>query len=194
MPEQKMKRYLVLSFLLLTAGFMTSLNAQIPRGHAQLPEQRPQARLNMDEILNAVDRFTLAYIEGVTEKQRNGFFPLSQADAKRIREILDQIVRALSAIDDRGSIAAHGLNADSQETLRLALECARCGRDADVIKVRTLPETVKDLRQLLISRCKAISSIISAAKPPLSKDLVLLLEVHVSYLRQITIAYTTPRV
>jgi hypothetical protein len=185
-----MKRYLTIALLLLSMGLITSLQAQLPEQRAQLPEQRPQIRLNMDDVLQSVDKFTLAYIQGVTERQRSGVFPLTLNDAKQMRDILERLVVALVPVDDRGSIAAHGLNPESQETLRQALECARCGRDVDVVKTRSPPETVKDLKQLLISRCKALILMINLAKSPLSRDIVLMLELHISYLRQITIAYT----
>jgi hypothetical protein len=184
-----MKRYIMIALLLLSTGLITGLQAQLSDQRAQYPEQRPQTRLNVDDVLQSVDKFTQAYIQGVTEKQKTGVFPLTPADAKQMQDILERTVRALMSVDDRGTIAAHGLNPESLETLRSALECARCGRDVDLVKVKSPPETVKDLKQLLINRCRAIISIITSAKSPLSKDTVLMLEVHVFYLRQITIAY-----
>jgi hypothetical protein len=190
MPEPKMKHLLIPALLLLSIS--PNLHAQLPEQRAQVPEQRPQAKLNMDDVLRSVDKFTSAYIQGVTERQKNGVFPLTPSDTKNMQGILEQMIRGLGSVDERENISAQGLNPDSQETLRAALECARCGRDPEIVKMKSLPETVKDLKNLLISRCKAIISIINSAKPPLSRDIVLLIEVHVSYLRQITIAYTTP--
>jgi hypothetical protein len=88
----------------------------------------------------------------------------------------------------RGSINPRGLSAETKETLRAALERARCGRDADVIRATFPPESVKDLKQLLSNRCNAITGIVASSKSPLSRDTIILLELHISYLR-LTVAY-----
>src|SRR5271165_976345 len=98
MRERKMKRYLAIALLLLSMGLITSLQAQLPEQHAQLPEQRPQIRLNMDDVLQSVDKFTLAYIQGVTERQTRGVFPLTLDDAKQMRDILERLVVALVSV------------------------------------------------------------------------------------------------
>src|SRR5271170_5911418 len=170
-----MKRFSVIAFLILTMGLVTG-------PHAQLPEQRPQIRLNMDDVLRYVDGFTLAYIRTVTQRQKSGEFPLSLSDAKQLQEILGQLIRALASVEDRGSINPRGLIAETKETLRAALERARCGRDADVKRATFPPESVKDLKQLLSNRCNAITGIVASSKSPLSRDTIILLELHISYL------------
>jgi hypothetical protein len=168
------------------------LLSEAPILTAQDPAQRADAtKLNIEELLSYVNKFSIAFIQGVSEKRKNSQFSIGAAETKEIVGHLVNLKQALAKVNDgTSSLGPANTGTDNLQVLQAALECDRCESVNSSARRKEPPKSGAEMSAFLIARCDAVLALIQ--KPPANsnpKDIVMRLETHMYYLRQITNAY-----
>jgi hypothetical protein len=157
---------------------------------AQKPEGRSAVSVSFSETIMLIGNTSATYFEAFYQRQRNGVLFLSPEETGQLKVQIDKIRNALKPFTGDKHLSSGDLSEQNKAALSAALLCANCsGKMPEGGSVKFVTSR-HDLQTLLLARCEAILSLLPAdPKSNVPQDVLLSLEVHFSYLRQIAIAY-----
>jgi hypothetical protein len=126
----------------------------------------------------------------LSSRQQKGVFTISPDETKELQRQLNELMSVLKSFSNGAPIEPVELNKENIELLARALACVGCaGKMSASGSVRAI-ENQTQLQLLLLARCEAIQDLILRARDGrVDRDTVFAVEIHLSYLRQIAIAY-----
>ena len=183
-----MRRVAVAAVLACTITLLVSGGALM----AQYQEQRGKAEITFDDAVRRVGGFSSRYFDGLSNRQRAGVFTLGPDDRDELARQLAELVTVLQAFAGPSELPPVQIESGQNvEALKAALYCEGCsGELSDYARAKPPLRNQAELQALLVARCGAVKSLIRPDKTGrVTRDDVFAIEVHLSYLRQIALAY-----
>jgi len=156
---------------------------------AHTAEQPGLVRYTVSAVLQNLNNLSGAYLEYVASHEKDGTFELSLADISIMVYRLGEFQKSFAGLSDDEALEPRLSKPETRTQIQSALRCDLCGAAAPKSRRDNAPQTPAELRELVTARVDEIIGLFKAQKSPATKDQVLLLERHLFYLRQITIAY-----
>jgi hypothetical protein len=177
-------RALLFVLILLVASGQTLL--------AQEKEQSDVVNVSFTELIDEIAAISDVYITAIQNRQKTGLLTLTASEVAELRLRIIALARVLDKISQNSQLNQPEFSSENRSALTNALLCTNCsGKILEGGQVKAV-ENQQQLRRLVLARCDSILQLIPQdAKAAISQQTLFSLEVHFSYLRQISIAYGT---
>jgi hypothetical protein len=172
------------TFMLVTLATLTLVSS------AQEPENRGVITVTFSDVTAQVAAVSDAYLSVFQKREHEGLMTLSVAEVRVLNKRLEELKTRLNNVSIEGTVTVPELGDEQRSALLAALACQSCvGKLGETGRLKWI-DTRAQLRGLLLERCNAIGQLL----PPDGQTLVnrqtlLALELHLSYIRQVTIAF-----
>jgi len=176
-----MRALLFVSLLLFASG-QTLL--------AQEKEQSDVINVSFPEIIDEIAVISDVYITAIQNRQKTGALTLTATETDELRRRIINLAKALEKTNPGSSLNQPDFTNENKSALTNALLCVNCtGKIPEGGQPKSI-ENQQQLRRLIAARCQVILQLIPQdTKAEISQQALFALEVHFSYLRQISIAY-----
>jgi hypothetical protein len=177
-------RALLFVLILLVASGQTPL--------AQEKEQSDVVNVSFSELVDEIAAISDVYITAIQNRQRTGILTLTNGEVAELKIRILTLTKVLERASANSPLNQPDFSNENKSALTNALLCSNCsGKLPEGGQAKSI-ENQQQLRRLILARCETILQLVPQdAKAEISQQALFSLEVHFSYLRQISIAYNT---
>jgi hypothetical protein len=159
---------------------------------AQDKEKLDVINISFSETVDLVAGISDTYFKALDERKKTGVLKLSLPEIEELRNRILALIGDLEKFSDNKALKQPEFSDENKVALGAALTCANCsGKIPKGGQMEALVNQ-QQLRNLLLARCNTILQLLPRDdRVESSQQALFSLEVHFSYLRQISIAFET---
>jgi hypothetical protein len=149
----------------------------------------PSKTFNLIEALAYINALSTAYLDNAGNRESGGNFAPTDEYFRELKSRLDDLEFLLKQSQDQTYIKVTNVNTpENKIILQNALNCTQCKGLWDAAIAKTQPENTQQLKQILIVRTEMLEKMIPK-NGPILKDAIIQIDLQMTYLRIIVVAY-----